>query len=72
MLLFCSVPLMAGSVVCALASPMVPMIVGRGLQGIGMGMVPPGIALLRAVVPRERLSSSIALVSTRPRPGSSR
>ncbi|MFJ7052496.1 MFS transporter [Streptomyces albidoflavus] len=63
MLLACSVPLMAGSVVCALASSVVPMIVGRGLQGMGMGMVPLGIALLRDVVPEERLSSSIALVS---------
>ncbi|MEV7779479.1 MFS transporter [Kitasatospora sp. NPDC088351] len=63
MLLVCSVPLVAGSVVCALASSVVPMIVGRGLQGMGMGMVPLGIALLRDVVPAEKLSSSIALVS---------
>ncbi|WP_371484005.1 MFS transporter [Kitasatospora sp. NBC_00315] len=63
MLLVCSVPLAAGSVVCALASSVVPMIIGRGLQGMGMGMVPLGIALLRDVVPREQLSSSIALVS---------
>ena len=39
------------------------MIIGRGLQGMGMGMVPLGIALLRDVVPQEKLSSSIALVS---------
>ncbi|MFJ4922807.1 MFS transporter [Streptomyces sp. NPDC088725] len=63
MLLVCSVPLIAGSVVCALSSSVVPMIVGRGLQGMGMGMVPLGIALLRDVVPAEKLSSSIALVS---------
>ncbi|MFC9329984.1 MFS transporter [Kitasatospora sp. NPDC057015] len=63
MLLVCSVPLVAGSVVCALASSVVPMIIGRGLQGMGMGMVPLGIALLRDVVPAEKLSSSIALVS---------
>ncbi|MFF3261236.1 MFS transporter [Streptomyces sp. NPDC002932] len=63
MLLVCSVPLFVGSVVCALASSVVPMIIGRGLQGMGMGMVPLGIALLRDVVPREKLSSSIALVS---------
>ncbi|SCF94706.1 MFS transporter [Streptomyces sp. Ncost-T10-10d] len=63
MLLACSVPLIAGSVVCALASSVVPMIIGRGLQGMGMGMVPLGIALLRDVVPAEKLSSSIALVS---------
>ncbi|WP_129838665.1 MFS transporter [Streptomyces sp. RFCAC02] len=63
MLLFCAVPLVIGSVVCALASSVVPMIVGRCLQGMGMGMVPLGIALLRDVVPQEKLSSSIALVS---------
>ncbi|MGW0551015.1 MFS transporter [Streptomyces altiplanensis] len=63
MLLVCAVPLIAGSVVCALSSSVVPMIVGRGLQGMGMGMVPLGIALLRDVVPAEKLSSSIALVS---------
>ncbi|WP_123666726.1 MFS transporter [Actinocorallia herbida] len=63
MLLACAVPLVAGSVVCALASSIIPMIVGRGLQGVGMGMVPLGIALLRDVVAQEKLSSSIALVS---------
>ncbi|WP_367573397.1 MFS transporter [Streptomyces griseoaurantiacus] len=63
MLLACAVPLIAGSVVCALSSSVTPMIIGRGLQGMGMGMVPLGIALLRDVVPVEKLSSSIALVS---------
>ncbi|MFE9106218.1 MFS transporter [Actinomadura geliboluensis] len=63
MLLVCAVPLIAGSVVCALSSSVVPMIIGRGLQGMGMGMVPLGIALLRDVVPQEKLSSSIAIVS---------
>jgi MFS family permease len=63
MLLACSAPLILGSVVCAFASDVVTMIVGRGLQGMGMGMVPLGIALLRDVVPAEKLSGSIALVS---------
>ncbi|MFF2408227.1 MFS transporter [Streptomyces sp. NPDC058092] len=63
MLLACSVPLIVGSVVCALSSSVLPMIIGRGLQGMGMGMLPLGIALLRDVVPAEKLSSSIALVS---------
>ncbi|MFF8810615.1 MFS transporter [Streptomyces pactum] len=63
MLLVCAVPLVIGSVVCALSSSVVPMIVGRGLQGMGMGMVPLGIALLRDVVPAEKLSGSVALVS---------
>ncbi|MFH9861457.1 MFS transporter [Streptomyces sp. NPDC017202] len=63
MLLACAVPLIVGSVVCALASGVVMMIIGRGLQGMGMGMLPLGIALLRDVLPAEKLSSSIALVS---------
>ncbi len=63
MMLICVVPLVAGSVVCALSTSVVPMIVGRGLQGMGMGMIPLGIALLRDVVPVEKLSGSIALVS---------
>ncbi|NLU82207.1 MFS transporter [Rhodococcus sp. HNM0569] len=63
MLLACAVPLAVGSIVCALSSSVVPMILGRGLQGVGMGMVPLGIALLRDAVPAHKLSSSIALVS---------
>ncbi|MFJ2647658.1 MFS transporter [Streptomyces sp. NPDC087420] len=63
MLLVSLVPLVAGSVVCAVSSSVVPMIVGRGLQGIGMGVVPLGISLLRDVVPAEKLGSSIAIMS---------
>lgn len=62
-LLACAVPLAVGSVICAFATSVGPMIVGRGLQGLGMGMVPLGIALLRDIVPSNELSSSIALVS---------
>ncbi|WRZ02933.1 MFS transporter [Streptomyces sp. NBC_00385] len=63
MLLVSLTPLVAGSVVCALSSSVVPMIVGRGLQGLGMGVVPLGISLLRDVVPAEKLGSSIAIMS---------
>ncbi len=63
MLLFCSVPLVLGSVTCALATSLVPMIVGRGLQGLGVGMVPLGISALRELVPPQKLGSSIALMS---------
>ncbi|MFI8513633.1 MFS transporter [Streptomyces sp. NPDC085460] len=62
-LLASTVPLIAGSVVCALADSVVPMIVGRGLQGLGMGVVPVGISLLRDVLPPEKLGGSIALMS---------
>ncbi|MCY0930119.1 MFS transporter [Streptomyces sp. H27-H1] len=63
MLLACCIPLILGSVVCALSDGVIPMIVGRGLQGVGMGMIPLGIALLRDILPAEKLTSSIALVS---------
>lgn len=63
MLLVSLIPLIAGSVVCALSSSVVPMIAGRGLQGFGMGVVPLGISLMRDVVPAEKLGSSIAIMS---------
>ncbi|MBF6222211.1 MFS transporter [Nocardia abscessus] len=63
MLLVCTVPLIAGSLVCAVASSVVPMIAGRGLQGIGMGVVPLGISALRDLLPTERLGTSIAVMS---------
>ena len=57
MLLVCTVPLVAGSVVCATAGSLAPMIIGRGLQGIGAGMVPIGISTLRDVLPPEKMAS---------------
>lgn len=62
-MLICSSVLVLGSVVCALSETVVPMIVGRGLQGIGMGIVPLGISAMRDVLPADKLGSSIALMS---------
>lgn len=64
MMLVCSVPLIAGSAVCAMAGSLTPMIIGRGLQGMGMGMIPLGISALRDLLPPERLGPSIALLSS--------
>ncbi|MFT4306082.1 MAG: MFS transporter [Microbacterium sp.] len=55
--------LIVGSVVAAFSSSVVPMIVGRALQGTGMGVIPLGIAILRDSVPERRLPSAVALVS---------
>ncbi|MFJ7908871.1 MFS transporter [Kitasatospora sp. NPDC096204] len=63
MLVASCVPLLLGSVLCAVADSVLPMITGRALQGMGMGLVPIGISLLRDVLPPERLGSAIALVS---------
>lgn len=63
MMLLSTVALAAGSVVCALSESVIPMIVGRGLQGLGMGLIPLGISVMRDVIPAERLGTSIALMS---------
>ncbi len=55
--------LIAGSIICALSPTVLPLIVGRGLQGTGMGVIPLGISILRDTLPKERLGSAIALVS---------
>lgn len=55
--------LIAGSVVAALSPTVMPLIIGRALQGTGLGVIPLGIALLRDSIDPARLGSSIALVS---------
>ncbi|MFJ9622993.1 MFS transporter [Streptomyces sp. NPDC101181] len=63
-LLACCVSLVAGSVVCALADSLIWMVMGRAMQGMGMGIVALGISALRDIMPPERLGSSIALISS--------
>ncbi|MEV4239896.1 MFS transporter [Nocardia sp. NPDC049737] len=58
------VSLVAGSLVCAVATSIVPMIIGRGLQGAGVGIIPLGISALRDLLPPERLGAAIALISS--------
>lgn len=55
--------LIAGSVIAALSTSVGALIVGRGLQGTGMGVIPLGISILRDVLHKDRLGSAIALVS---------
>lgn len=62
-MLACSVLLVAGSLVCALATSLIPMIVGRSLQGAAMGLVPLGISATRDLLPPEKRGTSIALMS---------
>ncbi|MFI6992443.1 MFS transporter [Nonomuraea wenchangensis] len=56
--------LSAGSFVCAPAESLAPMVVGRALQGLGMGVIPLGIAIMRDVLPPQRLGSAIGLMSS--------
>jgi MFS family permease len=55
--------LVIGSLVCALTSSLWIMVAGRALQGLSSAVIPLGISVMRDVLPREKLSGSIALMS---------
>ncbi|MFT4199560.1 MFS transporter [Gordonia sp. (in: high G+C Gram-positive bacteria)] len=52
-----------GSGICALSPTLLPFLVGRGLQGLGLGTIPLGISIMRDIVPSARLSSAIGAMS---------
>lgn len=52
-----------GSVVAALSTEIVGLIVGRALQGVATGVVPLGISILRDVLHEDRIDAAIALIS---------
>ncbi|MFJ5259433.1 MFS transporter [Streptomyces sp. NPDC088387] len=56
--------MVVGALVSAFTSTLLPMIVGRTLQGFAMGAIPLGIGLMRDMLPRERLGSAMALMSS--------
>ncbi|MFF9491256.1 MFS transporter [Streptomyces flaveolus] len=56
--------MVVGALVSAFTDALLPMIVGRTLQGFAMGAIPLGIGLMRDMLPRERLGSSMALMSS--------
>ncbi|MFC4116369.1 MFS transporter [Nonomuraea zeae] len=56
--------LAVGSLVCAPANSLLPMVIGRTLQGLGMGVIPLGIAIMRDVLPPQRLGAAIGLMSS--------
>ncbi|MFJ5223686.1 MFS transporter [Streptomyces sp. NPDC088400] len=53
-----------GSLICAFTDDLVVMIVGRALQGFAMGAIPLGIGIMRDELPREKLGSAMALMSS--------
>lgn len=55
--------LFLGSVVSGLSNSLIPLIIGRVLQGVGLGVIALGISILRDVVHPHRLASAVALVS---------
>lgn len=49
-MLIALIPFVIGSIVCALPFSVIPMIIGRGLQGLATGMIPVTLSLIGAVV----------------------
>ncbi|MEV5909370.1 MFS transporter [Streptomyces chartreusis] len=56
--------MVVGALISAFTSTLLPMIVGRTLQGFAMGAIPLGIGLMRDMLPREKLGSAMALMSS--------
>jgi EmrB/QacA subfamily drug resistance transporter len=63
MLVTALVTLGAGTLVSALATSLVPMLVGRVIQGAGGAVFPLAFGIIRDEFPRERVASGIALIS---------
>lgn len=55
--------LMLGSIIAGLFDSISGVITGRALQGTVTGVIPLGIAIMRDVLPSERLGTSVALMS---------
>src|SRR3954447_1712031 len=53
-----------GTLVSALASSIVPMLLGRTIQGAGGGIFPLAFGIIRDEFPRERVSQGIGLMSS--------
>ncbi|SHM17275.1 MFS transporter [Streptomyces yunnanensis] len=64
MLLASLAVMVVGSLICGFTDQLIVMIVGRALQGFAMGAIPLGIGLMRDELPRERLGSAMALMSS--------
>lgn len=64
MLILSLAVMVVGALVSALTSDLLLMIAGRTLQGFAMGAIPLGIGLMRDMLPREKLGSAMALMSS--------
>jgi MFS family permease len=64
MLILSLAVMVVGALVSALTSDLLTMIAGRTLQGFAMSAIPLGIGLMRDILPREKLGSAMALMSS--------
>lgn len=64
MLILSLAVMVVGALVSALSGDLLTMIAGRALQGFAMSAIPLGIGLMRDILPREKLGSAMALMSS--------
>jgi len=64
MLLIAFTVMTIGSLICAMTSNIGLLIFARGLQGAGAAVLPIGMAILREVLPRDRVDRSVAMLSS--------
>ena len=62
-LLVSAVLLTVGSLICALGDSLIPLIIGRGVQGLAMGFIPVGMSLIREITPPRITSMAVAAMS---------
>ena len=55
--------LLVGSLICALSTSLVPVLIGRALQGLAMGYVPVAISFVREIAPPAMQNSAVAGIS---------
>lgn len=63
MMIVCLVIVIIGSLLGAMSETLIPAIAARSLQGVGMALIPVGIAIMRDELPRAKVPLGVALMS---------
>ncbi|MBH0122143.1 MFS transporter [Rhodococcus sp. CX] len=63
MMVLCLSMMVLGSLIAALGGTYIAVLVGRGFQGFSSALIPVAMAVLRDLLPREKVAAAVALVS---------
>lgn len=63
MILFALTVMIIGSTVGSFSQTLAPVLVARALQGVGMSIIPVGIAMIRDLLPIEKVPLGVAMMS---------
>lgn len=64
LMIACAALLTVGSLIAATSTSLIPLVIGRGLQGFGLPIIALGISVMRACVPPDRVGSAMAMMSS--------